>query len=93
MSPNLLFTAFGGALAASWFLAPQFLNSRNHLMRVVVVITLYASVCGGIIWFADAKSAFATLELGLFFTILSKLLVLNLDMVHTANYPKNHRCY
>jgi hypothetical protein len=89
MSQNILFIALGGGLAASWFLAPQFLHSQ----RLLAVITLYATVCGGIIFFTDAKSAFATLELGLFFTILGKLFALNLDMVHTADYPKNHRCY
>lgn len=93
MYQNILFIAIGGGLAASWFLASQFLNSQNHLARLLAVITLYVTVGGGIIFFADAKSAFATLELGLFFTILGKLFALNLDMVHTADYPKNHRCY
>lgn len=93
MSQNILFIAIGGGLAASWFLVPQFFNARNQLMHLLAAIALYATVGGGIIFFADAKSAFATLELGLFFTILSKLFVLNLDMVHSADYPKNQRCY
>ena len=93
MSQNILFIAIGGGLATSWFLAPQFFNSRNHPMRLLAVITLYATVGGGIVFFADAKSALATLELGFFFTILSKLFALNLDMVHSADYPKNRRCY
>lgn len=93
MSQNIIFMSIVGALAVSWFLAPQLLNSRDHLMRMVTVAVFYATVGGVVTYFLDARSAFATLELGLFFMVLSKLFLLNLEMMHAADYPKNRRCY
>jgi len=93
VTQNLLFFAIGANLAASWFLVPQLLGSQNHYMRVAATTSFYLSVCGGIFVFANTKSALAALELGLLFTVLIKLILLNLKMVHTANYPKHRRCY
>jgi len=93
MLQNLLFFGIGGILAASCFMAPLLLASYPRPMRSALIVVLYGVVLGGIFLFSDAKSAFAAMELALFFTVLAKLLAIHFNIVQTAAYPKHRRCY
>lgn len=93
MIDNPLIFTIGGALAAVYFLAPTLFPSRTRPVRLMFVAWLYAAACAAVLLFADAKSALVVLELGIAFTVLGKLLVINFNMVHSQNHPKHRRCY
>ena len=93
MLENLLIFSVGGALAAAYFYASALSAAYDGSKRFTFVALTYLAAMIISYLLADAKTAFVVLELGLAFTLISKLLVINFHMVHSPNYPKHRRCY
>jgi len=93
MLHNPLIFAMGGVLAAAYFFAPMLFACRTRPACVTFLALIYVVAMAVAFVLADAKTAFVVLELGITFTLIGKLLVINFNMVHSPNYPKNRRCY
>lgn len=90
---NPLIFGLGGMLAAAYFVAPKLFVSSARPVRFFFVAALYVAASSIAFLLFDAKTAFVVFELGVAFTVIGKLLVINFEMVHTPNSPKNRRCY
>lgn len=93
MLTNLVVFGSSSLLAASCFVVPRLIKCEQRPMRVMLVAALYVAVFAVFRICYDANTAIAITVLGLVFAALMALLVINFKIVHSAIYPKHHRCY
>lgn len=93
MLSNSVIFGLAVLLAGSLFLLPVLYRSASRLRRAMIELALHAGVFMVLAVSHDLRSALAVAILGAVLFTLGKALVLNFRMVHTAHYPKHHRCY